>query len=146
MQTDSPSSLCVCICMCVCLYQVYKASFISRIEHKHVLARRHFGQISSMAKYLDSEPAAALSNQLISKPITTADKPTCHWHHTNLSSIKNSVVPFLLWLFAQLVILSVTFYNKVHAFHSWYGLGLGVINVAASKEMKESPQPPCHKK
>ncbi|KAM7415338.1 hypothetical protein PAMA_019931 [Pampus argenteus] len=54
------------------VHKVYKATFISRIEHKHALARRHFSHIPAIAEYLDSQPPAALGNQLISKPITMA--------------------------------------------------------------------------
>ncbi|XP_042266721.1 IQ and ubiquitin-like domain-containing protein isoform X2 [Thunnus maccoyii] len=54
------------------VHKAYEATFIRRIEHKHTLARRHFSQIPVMAEYLDSQPTAALGNQLISKPITMA--------------------------------------------------------------------------
>ncbi|XP_070686559.1 IQ motif and ubiquitin-like domain-containing protein [Pempheris klunzingeri] len=52
------------------VYKAYEAPFICRIEHKHMLARRHFRQISVMAEYLDYQPDAALDNQFVSKPIT----------------------------------------------------------------------------
>ncbi|KAM9854644.1 IQ motif and ubiquitin-like domain-containing protein [Aulostomus maculatus] len=52
--------------------QVYNDTFIRRIRHKHMLARRHFSQIRVIAEFLDPQPAAALGNQLISKPITMA--------------------------------------------------------------------------
>ncbi|XP_038562649.1 IQ and ubiquitin-like domain-containing protein [Micropterus salmoides] len=54
------------------VHKAYEATFIRRIEHKHTLARRHFSQIAVMAEYLDSQPTAALGNQLVSKPITMA--------------------------------------------------------------------------
>ncbi|XP_044211545.1 IQ and ubiquitin-like domain-containing protein isoform X2 [Thunnus albacares] len=66
------------------VHKAYEATFIRRIEHKHTLARRHFSQIPVMAEYLDSQPTAALGNQLISKPITMAtskhatDAPPAH--------------------------------------------------------------------
>ncbi|KAI3371743.1 hypothetical protein L3Q82_023600 [Scortum barcoo] len=52
--------------------KAYEATFVRRIEQKHMLARRHFSQISVMAEYLDSQPTAALGNQLVSKPIAMA--------------------------------------------------------------------------
>uniref|UniRef100_A0A3Q3JXA8 Ubiquitin-like domain-containing protein n=1 Tax=Monopterus albus TaxID=43700 RepID=A0A3Q3JXA8_MONAL len=54
------------------VHDVYETTFICRIKHKHMLARRHFSQIPIMAKYLDSRSAAALDNQLVCKPVTTA--------------------------------------------------------------------------
>ncbi|KAL7402441.1 hypothetical protein ABVT39_015015 [Epinephelus coioides] len=54
------------------VHKAYKATFIRRIEHKHMLARRHFSQIAVMAEYLDPQPPAAIGNQLVSKPITMA--------------------------------------------------------------------------
>ncbi|XP_067446972.1 IQ motif and ubiquitin-like domain-containing protein isoform X1 [Thunnus thynnus] len=66
------------------VHKAYEATFIRRIEHKHTLARRHFSQIPVMAEYLDSQPTAALGNQLISKPITmvtskhATDTPPAH--------------------------------------------------------------------
>ncbi|XP_040895116.1 IQ and ubiquitin-like domain-containing protein [Toxotes jaculatrix] len=53
------------------VHKAYEATFVRRIEHKHMLARRHFSQIPVMAEHLDSQPAAALGNQLVSKPIVT---------------------------------------------------------------------------
>uniref|UniRef100_UPI0037E70651 IQ motif and ubiquitin-like domain-containing protein n=1 Tax=Semicossyphus pulcher TaxID=241346 RepID=UPI0037E70651 len=44
------------------VHKAYEATFIRRIKHKHTLAQRHFSQISVMAEYLDSQPAAALGN------------------------------------------------------------------------------------
>ncbi|KAM7397307.1 hypothetical protein PAMP_020291 [Pampus punctatissimus] len=64
------------------VHKAYKTTFISRIEHKHMLARRHFSQIPAMAEYLDSQPPAALGNQLISKPITMATSK----HATNTAT------------------------------------------------------------
>uniref|UniRef100_A0A3P8TKH5 IQ motif and ubiquitin domain containing n=1 Tax=Amphiprion percula TaxID=161767 RepID=A0A3P8TKH5_AMPPE len=52
--------------------KAYETTFIHKVKHKHRLAQRYFSQISTMAEYLDSQPAAALSNQLLSKPITMA--------------------------------------------------------------------------
>ncbi|XP_051807524.1 IQ and ubiquitin-like domain-containing protein isoform X2 [Acanthochromis polyacanthus] len=54
--------------------KAYEMTFIHKVKHKHRLAQRYFSQISIMAEYLDSAapPAAALSNQLLSKPITMA--------------------------------------------------------------------------
>ncbi|XP_054862845.1 IQ and ubiquitin-like domain-containing protein isoform X2 [Amphiprion ocellaris] len=52
--------------------EAYETTFIHKVKHKHRLAQRYFSQISTMAEYLDSQPAAALSNQLLSKPITMA--------------------------------------------------------------------------
>uniref|UniRef100_A0A3B4XZN0 IQ motif and ubiquitin domain containing n=1 Tax=Seriola lalandi dorsalis TaxID=1841481 RepID=A0A3B4XZN0_SERLL len=52
----------------------YEATFICRIEHKHMLARRHFSQIPVMAEYLDSQLTATLGNQLVSKHITMTVK------------------------------------------------------------------------
>ncbi|XP_029010582.1 IQ and ubiquitin-like domain-containing protein isoform X2 [Betta splendens] len=54
------------------VHKTYEATFIRRIEHKHMLARRYFSQISSMAEFLDSQSNAALGNQLISKSMTMA--------------------------------------------------------------------------
>uniref|UniRef100_A0A3Q3T0K2 IQ motif and ubiquitin domain containing n=1 Tax=Mastacembelus armatus TaxID=205130 RepID=A0A3Q3T0K2_9TELE len=42
--------------------ETYEAMFIRRIEHNHMLARRHFGQIPVMAGYLHSHSAAALGD------------------------------------------------------------------------------------
>ncbi|XP_039989271.1 IQ and ubiquitin-like domain-containing protein [Xiphias gladius] len=56
------------------VHEAYEATFIRRIEHKHMLARRHFSHIPVMAEYLDSQPAATLGNQLVSKPITMTVK------------------------------------------------------------------------
>ncbi|KAK2880549.1 IQ motif and ubiquitin-like domain-containing protein isoform X1 [Channa argus] len=52
--------------------KTYEESFIRRIEHKHTLARRHFSQIPVMAEFLNSQPTAALGNQLVSKSMTIA--------------------------------------------------------------------------
>lgn len=57
--------------LCVCV-QTYETTFIREIERKHAQAQRHFSQMSAMTKYLDSQPAAHLGNQLQSKPITMA--------------------------------------------------------------------------
>ncbi|XP_041652054.1 IQ and ubiquitin-like domain-containing protein [Cheilinus undulatus] len=54
------------------VHKAYATPFIHRIERKHMLARRHFSQIATMTAYLDSPPAAALGNQLVSMPITMA--------------------------------------------------------------------------
>ncbi|XP_018560559.1 LOW QUALITY PROTEIN: IQ and ubiquitin-like domain-containing protein [Lates calcarifer] len=56
------------------VHKAYEATFVRRIEHKHMLARRHFSQIPVMAEYLDSQPSAALGNQLVSKPVTMTAK------------------------------------------------------------------------
>ncbi|XP_071316230.1 IQ motif and ubiquitin-like domain-containing protein isoform X2 [Trachinotus anak] len=56
------------------VHKAYEATFIRRIEHKHMLARRHFSQIPVMAEYLDSQPDATLGNQLVSKSITVTVK------------------------------------------------------------------------
>ncbi|XP_035498533.2 IQ and ubiquitin-like domain-containing protein [Scophthalmus maximus] len=42
--------------------KAYEATFIQMIEHRHMLARRHFSQIPVMAKYLDSQLAAEQGN------------------------------------------------------------------------------------
>ncbi|XP_074533855.1 IQ motif and ubiquitin-like domain-containing protein [Halichoeres trimaculatus] len=52
------------------VHKAYESTFIRRVQHKHMLARRHFSQISTMSEYLDSPPPAALGNQLVSMPIT----------------------------------------------------------------------------
>nr|XP_029133386.1 IQ and ubiquitin-like domain-containing protein [Labrus bergylta] len=39
------------------IHKAYEGTFIRRIQHKHMLARRHFSQISVMAEYLDPQPA-----------------------------------------------------------------------------------------
>uniref|UniRef100_A0A3B5B2X6 IQ motif and ubiquitin domain containing n=1 Tax=Stegastes partitus TaxID=144197 RepID=A0A3B5B2X6_9TELE len=52
--------------------KAYEAAFICGVKHKHRRAQRHFSQVSVMAEYLDSQPAAAIGNQLVSKPITMA--------------------------------------------------------------------------
>ncbi|XP_034542639.1 IQ and ubiquitin-like domain-containing protein [Notolabrus celidotus] len=52
------------------VHKAYEATFIRSIKHKHILARRHFSQISIASEYLDSQPPAALGNQLVSMPIT----------------------------------------------------------------------------
>ncbi|XP_069018751.1 IQ motif and ubiquitin-like domain-containing protein [Embiotoca jacksoni] len=54
------------------LHKAYETTYIRGIEQKHTLARRHFSQIPIIAEYLHSQPAAALGNQLIFKPVTTA--------------------------------------------------------------------------
>ncbi|CAJ1056035.1 IQ and ubiquitin-like domain-containing protein [Xyrichtys novacula] len=54
------------------VHKTYESTFICRIKHKHMLARRHFGQISVMSEYVDSQPPAALGNQLVSMPIAMA--------------------------------------------------------------------------
>ncbi|GLD61737.1 IQ and ubiquitin-like domain-containing protein [Lates japonicus] len=56
------------------VHKAYEATFVRRIEHKHMLARRHFSQIPVMAECLDSQPTAALGNQLVSKPVTMTAK------------------------------------------------------------------------
>ncbi|XP_023275715.1 IQ and ubiquitin-like domain-containing protein [Seriola lalandi dorsalis] len=56
------------------VHKAYEATFICRIEHKHMLARRHFSQIPVMAEYLDSQLTATLGNQLVSKHITMTVK------------------------------------------------------------------------
>ncbi|TDH09766.1 hypothetical protein EPR50_G00092110 [Perca flavescens] len=59
------------------IHKAYDATFIRWIEHKHMLARRHFSQMAVMAEYLDSQLSAALGNHLVSKPVTMATgKPT----------------------------------------------------------------------
>nr|XP_046251051.1 IQ and ubiquitin-like domain-containing protein [Scatophagus argus] len=54
------------------VHKAYEVAFIRGIQQKHTLARRHFSQISVVAEYLDSQPATALGNQLVSKPVTMA--------------------------------------------------------------------------
>ncbi|XP_047452644.1 IQ and ubiquitin-like domain-containing protein isoform X2 [Mugil cephalus] len=54
------------------VHKAYEATFVRGVQHKHALARRHFSQIPVMTEYLDSNPAAALGNQFVSKSITMA--------------------------------------------------------------------------
>ncbi|XP_034444974.1 IQ and ubiquitin-like domain-containing protein [Hippoglossus hippoglossus] len=49
------------------VHKTYEAEFIQGIEHKHMLAQRHFSSCPIMAGYLVS---ATLGNYLVSKPIT----------------------------------------------------------------------------
>ncbi|XP_030621203.1 IQ and ubiquitin-like domain-containing protein [Chanos chanos] len=53
--------------------QAYGLMFVRSIKHKHTLAQRYFSQIPAMAQYLhdvDSQPAAAHGDLLLTKPIT----------------------------------------------------------------------------
>uniref|UniRef100_A0AAQ4RE81 IQ motif and ubiquitin domain containing n=1 Tax=Gasterosteus aculeatus aculeatus TaxID=481459 RepID=A0AAQ4RE81_GASAC len=52
------------------VHKAYEATFILSIQHKHVLARRHFSQLSVMAEHLDPWPPAPLGYQLVSKTST----------------------------------------------------------------------------
>ncbi len=56
--------------------QAYDVVVIRNVKQKHALARKYFSQIPEMAKCLhDAEiQPAALSNLLVSKPITNATK------------------------------------------------------------------------
>lgn len=56
--------------------QAYDVVVIRNVKQKHALARKYFSQIPEMAKCLhDTEiQPAALSNLLVSKPITNATK------------------------------------------------------------------------
>ncbi|KAF3855309.1 hypothetical protein F7725_023364 [Dissostichus mawsoni] len=59
------------------VHKAYEVTFLRRIDHKHMLARRHFSSVPVMAEHLESP--AALGNQLVSKPVTMATgKPTIH--------------------------------------------------------------------
>ncbi|XP_033972762.1 IQ and ubiquitin-like domain-containing protein [Trematomus bernacchii] len=59
------------------VHKAYEVTFLRRVDHKHMLARRHFSSVPVMAEHL--EPTAALGNQLVSKPVTMATgKPTVH--------------------------------------------------------------------
>lgn len=49
--------------MCLCL-QGYDKSFIRRIQYKHMLAWRHFSQISKMAEFLKSNRDAGFEGGL----------------------------------------------------------------------------------
>ncbi|KAG7219659.1 hypothetical protein INR49_018935 [Caranx melampygus] len=51
------------------VHKTYEATLIHGIGHKHMLARRHFSQIATIAPYLGPPQASAtLDNQLVSKP------------------------------------------------------------------------------
>ncbi|KAG7234550.1 hypothetical protein INR49_004485 [Caranx melampygus] len=51
------------------VHKTYEATLIHGIGHKHMLARRHFSQIATIAPYLGPQQASAtLDNQLVSKP------------------------------------------------------------------------------
>ncbi|KAL6106220.1 iqub [Pungitius sinensis] len=52
------------------VHKAYEATFIRRIQHKHVLARRHFSQIPVMAEHLDPRPPPPQGDQLVSKTVT----------------------------------------------------------------------------
>ncbi|KAK5901644.1 hypothetical protein CesoFtcFv8_006988 [Champsocephalus esox] len=52
------------------VHKAYEVTFLRRVDHKHMLARRHFSSIPVMAEHL--EPTATLGNQLVSKPVTMA--------------------------------------------------------------------------
>lgn len=56
--------------------QAYDVVVIRNVKQKHALARKYFSQIPEMAECLhDAEiQTAALSNLLVSKPITNATK------------------------------------------------------------------------
>ncbi|KAI4798745.1 hypothetical protein KUCAC02_020522 [Chaenocephalus aceratus] len=59
------------------VHKAYEVTFLRRVDHKHMLARRHFSSIPVMAEHL--EPTATLGNQLVSKPVTMATgKPAVH--------------------------------------------------------------------
>ncbi|XP_034084816.1 LOW QUALITY PROTEIN: IQ and ubiquitin-like domain-containing protein [Gymnodraco acuticeps] len=59
------------------VHKAYEVTFLRRVDHKHMLARRHFTSVPVMAEHL--EPTATLGNQLVSKPVTMATgKPTAH--------------------------------------------------------------------
>ncbi|KAM3608973.1 uncharacterized protein V6R79_007803 [Siganus canaliculatus] len=54
------------------LHKRYETTFVRRIKQRHLLARRHFSHMSTMSQYLDSQPPAALDNQLVSTAIAMA--------------------------------------------------------------------------
>lgn len=54
------------------IHKAYETAFVRRIEQRHMQARRHFSQIPAIAKHMDSQPNAALGNQLVSEPVTIA--------------------------------------------------------------------------
>ncbi|XP_033941493.1 IQ motif and ubiquitin-like domain-containing protein isoform X2 [Pseudochaenichthys georgianus] len=57
--------------------KAYEVTFLRRVDHKHMLARRHFSSVPVMAEHL--EPTATIGNQLVSKPVTMATgKPAVH--------------------------------------------------------------------
>ncbi|XP_010779068.1 IQ and ubiquitin-like domain-containing protein [Notothenia coriiceps] len=59
------------------VHKAYEVTFLRRVDHKHMLARRHFSSVPVMAEHL--EPTATLGNQLVSKPVNMATgKPTVH--------------------------------------------------------------------
>ncbi|KAJ4922996.1 hypothetical protein JOQ06_021697 [Pogonophryne albipinna] len=59
------------------VHKAYEVTFLRGVDHKHMLARRHFSSVPVMAEHL--EPTATLGNQLVSKPVTMATgKPTAH--------------------------------------------------------------------
>ncbi|KAI9547448.1 hypothetical protein NQZ68_016997, partial [Dissostichus eleginoides] len=59
------------------VHKAYEVTFLRRVDHKHMLARRHFSSVPVMVEHLESP--AALGNQLVSKPVTMATgKPTIH--------------------------------------------------------------------
>ncbi|KAM8860991.1 IQ motif and ubiquitin-like domain-containing protein isoform 1-T1 [Synchiropus picturatus] len=58
------------------IHKAYAETFIRRIEQKHVMARRHFKHIPLLNKYMESQAAAAMSDQLVITPIVMeTDKP-----------------------------------------------------------------------
>ncbi|XP_029288907.1 IQ and ubiquitin-like domain-containing protein isoform X2 [Cottoperca gobio] len=59
------------------VHKGYEAKFLRRIEHKHMLARRHFSQITVMSEYLEAWPSATLGNQLVTKPMTGCCASAC---------------------------------------------------------------------
>uniref|UniRef100_A0A1A8MZP7 IQ motif and ubiquitin domain containing n=1 Tax=Nothobranchius pienaari TaxID=704102 RepID=A0A1A8MZP7_9TELE len=52
--------------------KVYSTTFTRWVGQKHAIAREYFSQIPTLAKYLESQPAAALGNQFNSHHITMA--------------------------------------------------------------------------
>lgn len=63
---------------CPVFVQVYEATFVRSIEHKHMLARRHLSHISGLSEFVDCQLAAPPSNQLVSKtvPMATGEHAT----------------------------------------------------------------------
>ncbi|KAK1887957.1 IQ and ubiquitin-like domain containing protein [Dissostichus eleginoides] len=59
------------------VHKVCSFNINTSVDHKHMLARRHFSSVPVMVEHLESP--AALGNQLVSKPVTMATgKPTIH--------------------------------------------------------------------
>ncbi|KAF7215114.1 IQ motif and ubiquitin-like domain-containing protein [Nothobranchius furzeri] len=52
--------------------KVYSTTFTRWVGQKHKIAREYFSQIPTLAKYLESQPAAAVGNQFDSHHITMA--------------------------------------------------------------------------